>query len=189
MKINKTAIFGVFMTIFCSLSCSKVNTNQEAILIPNGDFENWNLNSLQNWESNSCPLCLPAYESHVIKQEPNAYHGAYAAKFIYNSVYMAWAQNKFSIQHHPSILTSYVKCDLFGADTVSIKIKLFYNGVTVDSGQWLGTSSIAGYTKIDIPITQNFSKADTAVIRIEGGHEFDFANKTTDFWIDYLTLQ
>jgi hypothetical protein len=189
MKSRKAAIYIVFISISGFVSCAKDNTNLEKITIPNGDFESWNLNSLQNWETNSCPLCLPAYDTYIVKQESDSYHGQYAAKFIYNNVYTAWAQNKFSIPNHPSNMTSYVKCDLYGADTVSIKINLFYNRVIVDSGQWLGTSSITSYNKINIAITQNSSKVDTALIRIEGGHTFDYPDKSTEFWVDYLTLQ
>ena len=86
-------------------------------------------------------------------------------------------------------MASYVRCDLFGMDTVSITIKLFDHGVLVDSGQWLGTSSIANYKEIDIPITQNSANADTALIKIEGGHEFDSADKYTTLWVDYLSLR
>jgi hypothetical protein len=189
MEMEKLKIFIVLISVFGFLSCSKDNVNQQTILIPNGDFENWNTGWLQNWETNSCPPCVPPYDPYVIKQDSSAYHGQYAAKFIYNNVYAAWAQNKFSVPKHPSNLTSYVKCDLYGSDTVSIKIKLFYNGAIVDSGQWLGTSSIGNYKKIDIPITQNSSKVDTALIRIEGGHKLGYPNKNTEFWVDYLTLQ
>src|SRR6266487_2401835 len=196
MEMKKVKIFIVLISMSGFLSCAKDTRNQkiiipkdttnQKIIIANGDFENWNLGSLQNWETNSCPMCVPPYETYIIKQDSSAYHGQYAAKFIYNNVYTAWAQNKFSIPKHPSNLTSYVKCDLYGADTVSIKIKLFYNGSIVDSGEWLGTSSISNYKKIDITITQNSSKVDTALIRIEGGHKLGYPNKNTEFWIDYL---
>lgn len=188
MKTNKAIIVIVFISIFGFAGCAKSNTN-ETITIPNGDFENWRSNSLQNWETNSCPLCLPAFDTYVVKQVSDSYVGQYAAKFIYNNVYIAWAQNKFSIPHHPSNMTSYVKCDLYGTDTVSIKIKLFYHGALADSGQWLGTTSIAGYTRINIAITQNTSEVDSALIRIEGGHTFDYPDKSTGLWVDYLTLR
>ena len=188
MKINKASIGIVFILISCLLSCSREKRSRQTA-IPNGDFENWNSNSLQNWETNSCPLCVPAFETYIVQQETGAYHGKYAAKFIYNNVYTAWAQNKFPVQNHPSGMASYVRCDLFGMDTVSITIKLFDHGVLVDSGQWLGTSSIANYKEIDIPITQNSANADTALIKIEGGHEFDSADKYTTLWVDYLSLR
>ncbi len=101
------------------------NQAQQLIPIPNGDFENWNSLSLQNWKTNSCRLCTPPYETYIIKQDSDFYHGQFAAKFIYNNVYPAKAENKFSVPSHPSNLKAYVKFNLYGTDTVTYKINLF----------------------------------------------------------------
>lgn len=186
MKIFKTPI--LLPAIIALLSCNKDKTTQ-AITIPNGDFENWTTTPLpENWKTNSCPLCLPPFETYIVRQEASAYHGQFAAKFIYNSVYIAWAENKFYIPGHPSNLTAYVKCNLYGPDTVAIKIKLFHNSAVADSGYWLGTASTTGYMKISIPITQNASKVDSALIRIEGGQK-KVSGGSTEFCVDNLSFQ
>jgi len=72
---------------------------------------------------------------------------------------------------------------------VSIKIQLFNNAVIVDSGQWIGTSSIPNYTQIVIPITQYSSNVDSAMISIQGGHQIGYPDNDTEFWVDYLRLE
>jgi len=158
--------------------------------IPNADFEDWGpYNSLLDWKTNSCPLCVPAINTYTVQQVTDAWHGQFAAKFIYNGAYAATAENKFAVQGHPVSLTAYTKSTLYGADTVSIKITLFKNSAAVDGGEWLGTSSTANYTKITIPITQNSMQADSALISIKGGHKTNFVDKSTALWVDDLTLQ
>ena len=178
----KLMIFVSFIILL--FGCSKTDSPQEIILIPNGDFENWdNTPSLLNWQTNSCPLCVPPIDTYVVKQDANAYNGQFDAKFIYNNVYAAWATNKFSIPKHPSLLTGYVKCNLTGMDTIRINISLYKNMILVDSGNWIGNSSIANYTQLNIPITQNKPDADSALIRIEGGKKTG-----TVLWVDNLYL-
>lgn len=165
------------------------NQSQQIIPIPNGDFESWTNILPQNWNTNSCPFCAPSYETYIVQQDSNSFQGAFAAKFIYNNVYAAVAENKFSISTHPNNLTAFVKCNLFGADTVFIKIKVFNNSAAVDSGQWFGIASISNYSQINIPVSQNSSQADSAIISIQGGHQIGFPASNTEFWIDNLILQ
>src|SRR4029077_8481519 len=136
MKPGKLIIGIVFLTI--AISCSKQNNNAQVIVIPNGDFEDWGGGPLPSiWQTNSCPYCVPPFETYVVQQDSNAaYHGKYAAKFIYNNVFAAFARNRFPIPDHPSMLKAFVKCNMFGADTVLIKIVLFSHATVVDSGQW-----------------------------------------------------
>ena len=54
-------------------------------------------------------------------------------------------------------------------DTSIIHIDLFSGNNIIDSGNWYGTSSIANYTKVEIPITQTSSTPDSALIKIVGG--------------------
>ena len=174
-----------FVSIITLLvGCTKTNNPQEIIPIPNGDFENWdNSLTLLSWQANSCPLCVQAIERYIVIKDPNSYNGLFAAKFIYNNSFTAWAINNFSIPKHPSIMTGYVKSNMISMDTVRINISLYKNMVLVDSGSWVNVSSIANYTKIDIPISQNSSDADSALIRIEGGKKTG-----TEFWVDNLYL-
>ncbi|HEY8784498.1 MAG TPA: hypothetical protein VIM16_22925 [Mucilaginibacter sp.] len=188
MKTIKVLFFLIAIAVVAG--CKKDKTVRQNNPIPNGDFENWaNYNSLQDWKTNSCPLCVPAVNTYTVQQVTDAYHGKFAAKFIYNGVYAAMAENKFKIQSHPVSLTAFVKNNLYGTDTVTIKIKLFKDLVVIDSGQWVGTSSITNYTKITIPITQNSFQADSALIFIKGGDKSNYIDKSTEFWVDYMALQ
>ena len=50
------------------VSCSK-DKAIKSILIPNGDFENWNNLFLPyNWTTNSCPACVPAYKTYMFNR-------------------------------------------------------------------------------------------------------------------------
>jgi len=187
MKARKNII--ILIVFIAIAGCTKDRIGQSN-LIPNGDFESWSENLLlANWESNSCPFCDPPFETYIVQKDSSAYHGKFAAKFIYNNIYAAWAENKFSLSAHPLFLGGYVKCNLYGTDTVSVRIKLYMNKEVVDSGEWLGTSSIADYQHIDIPISQHSSQVDSALIRITGGHRTGPAGKNTEFWVDYLNLE
>lgn len=183
MKSIYPFIISISITFITSCNYDSVTSVNENI--PNGDFENWGATlRLLNWKTNSCPECVPSYETYIVQRESNSvYHGHYAALFVYNNVYPAWAENKFPIGFHPFNLTGYVRCNNAGSDSVYIKVKLFRNLAVVDSGQWIGTASIPNYDLITIPITQNATKVDSALIRIQGGH------RNTSFWVDYLTLK
>ena len=189
MKTIKTAVY-LIMAAFV-MGCHKKTDVQPTIPIPNGDFESWTgTERLQGWLSNSCPECMPPVETYIVQQDAGAYHGRYDAKFIYNNAYPAWAQNTFYIASHPVSLTAFVKSSILGADTVSIKIRLYKNTTEVDSGHWIGTTSITLFTKIVIPITQSSMQVDTAKILITGGH-VNSTNLATNtiLWVDYLGLQ
>src|SRR5437868_6311850 len=113
------------LLILTQIGCSKSHNTENIIPIPNGDFENWdNFPRLLNWQTNSCPICTPAFETYIVLKDANAYRGQFAAKFIYNNVYSSWANNNFAVSEHPSTLTAYVKCYLASSDTVRVKINL-----------------------------------------------------------------
>lgn len=186
MKIIR--IFILLSAIIALHSCKK-----EKVLpqynIPNGDFENWtDYGDLQSWiTDNSCFYCANPVLSIVVQQTSEASHGQYAAKFI-RGIRIATANNKFAISNHPSNLTGYVKCQLIANDTVLIRIRLFNNNSAIDSGQWIGTSSILKYKQLSIPITHNSLYADSALISIKGGNKMDTGLGVSILWIDYLSL-
>jgi len=177
----------ILISIIILSACTK--DNAKLIQIPNGDFESWTNLLPNNWVTNSCPYCLPAFETYIIQQDTPAYEGKYAAKFIYNNVYAATAENKFALSEHPDYLTANVKCNHFGNDTVSVKIKLLKNSIAVDSGQWLGTSTMINYIQIKIPISQTTTQVDSAVINIKGGNKIGLPANNTELWIDNLELK
>lgn len=159
-----------------------------SIPVPNGDFEMWSTQLPVAWETNSCPPCVPAYETYIVQQDTDAYQGQYAAKFIYNNVYPARAENHFSISRHPEELNAFVKCNLAANDSVHISVTLFHNNVAVDDGDWYGTTSITSYTQIQVPISQNAAQADSVSIVIEGGHINAYPFNNTELWIDAVSL-
>lgn len=191
MKTIKT--FLLLCIAFGITSCSKDADVQVPVqpqqTFPNHDFESWSGQLPSSWQTNSCPACVPAYETYIVQQDTMAYQGQFAAKFIYNNVYAAWAENTFSISSHPAHLAAYVKCNLAAGDSVLIRIRLFNNNVPVDSGEWYGTASIANYTQVVIPISQNSTQADMAKIYIEGGNVNASPGNNTELWVDELVVQ
>ncbi len=162
-------------------------------LIPNYDFENWNPYDYQGWflpdwtTNNS----YPTEPASVKPDSSNAYHGRYAMKLsnFYFKAY-ARAETKFPVNVHPLSLQAYVKCNLAPSDTVSIQIKLFFQGKETDSGAWFGTKSIDNYKQINIPTSQRSALADTALIEIRGGNYVmdNQPGKGSEFWVDYLSF-
>lgn len=179
---------------FVAISCSKDEIPpgpfqpQQNIPVPNGDFENWTAQLPDNWTTNSCPACVPTYETYIVQQDSSAYQGQFAAKFLYNNMYTAWAHNGFSVTSHPQQLSAYVKCHLAPTDSVLIRVKVFNNNIEVDNGEWYGTSSINNYSQIVIPISQNTLHADSVSIYIEGGRRGSFTCNNTEFWVDEVEL-
>jgi hypothetical protein len=172
----------ILITLFLC-SCKK-ETEQKIILIPNGDFELWdNLNSLLYWQTNSCPACDPPFETYIVQKVTDAYNGLFAAKFIYNNVYSSFANNKFSISSHPTHLTVYIKSNITMGDTVIIHIDLFSGKNIVDNGNWYGTSSTINYEKVEIPVSQNSTSVDSALIRIVGGKK-----QNTELFVDNVVF-
>jgi hypothetical protein len=182
MKAKALIIMMLFLLTFSS--CKKETANQQIIPIPNGDFEQWdNMPNLAIWKTNSCPACLPSYETYIIQKVTDAAHGHFAAKFIYNGVYSSYAKNKFSISAHPNLLTGYVKSSIASGDTAMICIDLFSGSNIVDNGNFYETSSNMNYRKIEIPISQTTANIDSAQILVVGGKK-----QNTELFVDNLIL-
>ena len=177
-------LFLSFTFLLTLSSCKKDTANSQIIPIPNGDFEDWNnMSNLLIWQTNSCPACVPPYETYIVQKVTDAYSGKFAAKFIYNNVYKSRADNKFPIAYHPSLLTGYVKSNITNGDTAVIHIDLFSGTNIADSGNWYGTSSIGNYKKVEIPISQTSSTVDSALITIVGGEK-----QNTVLYVDDLVF-
>jgi hypothetical protein len=157
----------------------------------NGDFENWHYGSWyyepDNWMSNN----YVQWTCGIDERDSDAYHGNFSIKLINydsSSACQAYAISKFPIPTHPFNLIAFQKCILADSDTVSIKVTLLNSGIEIDSGYWINTSSVLTFTQVTIPITQNSSLTDSAIIEIRGGSRLitnQFGNGT-QFWIDYL---
>jgi hypothetical protein len=184
MDMKAVNLFLALLTTLVLLSCKKETASQQIIPIPNGDLELWdNLPSLLYWQTNSCPVCDPPFETYIVQKVTDAYSGQFAAKFIYNNVYSSSANNKFSISSHPTMLSVYIKSKITSGDTVIISIDLLSGNIVVDFGYWHGTASTMNYEKIEIPISQNSTYADSAIIRITGGKK-----QNTELYTDNFIL-
>jgi hypothetical protein len=194
MKKIKTLLF--LSALLGLTACTKDKTNpapapsSPPLTIPNADFENWdNLPKLQTWKTNSCPVCVPPYETYVVQKDTAACYGQFSAKFIYNNVYSAIAENKFAASVHPSFLDACVKCNLSVSDSVFIRIEVLHAGVVTDQGEWYGTTSINNFIPVSIPVSQNSSQVDSVLITIRGGQKNAYPGNNTEFWVDNLSIR
>jgi len=173
-----------FLFILSFLSCKKHSSNRQIIPIPNGDFEQWDgMQNLAIWQTNSCPACVPPWETYIVQKATNVEHGQFAAKFIYNNVYSSLANNKFSVSLHPTLLTGYIKSKITSGDTATIHIDLYSKNNIVDSGNLFETNTNSNYRKVEISISQTSMIADSALIQIVGGKK-----QGTELTVDNLVL-
>ena len=178
------AMFLMVLLILSLAGCKKEAVQQQEIAIPNGDFEQWDsMPNLAIWKTNSCPACLPAYETYVVQKVDDAANGRFAARFIYNNVYSSSANNRFAISAHPTFLTGYVKSNIASGDTAIIHVDLLSGSRVVDVGTLSQTTSNSSYRKIKIPISQNSVYVDSAEVHIVGGKKQD-----TEIFLDNLVF-
>ncbi len=173
MKIIKISIL---IILFANLiSCKKTDTTTEQlIMIPNGNFELWTSEPVLNiWKTNSCPLCVPAYNTYTVEKDNEFQNGQFAAKFIFNNLFRSTAENKFYISEHPSLLRGFIKSNITNGDTAQIHIDLFSGNTIIDSGNLFETSTNNIYRQIEIPISQNGTNIDSASINISGGKKLN----------------
>jgi len=169
---------------FALSSCLKHDANRQFIDVPNGDFELWDDQpKLFTWETNSCPLCVPAFETYIVKKETEAASGKFAAKFTYNGVYRSLARNKFAIPMHPGDLRVFIRSNISTGDTATITIDIFSGNSIVDNGSYSETLSTSHYKQIVIPISQSRTAADSALVTIIGGNKGN-----TFLYVDNLIL-
>ncbi len=186
--MKKTFLLIILIAIVALQSCKKGAPGPQ-FTIPNSDFENWTSDDyLQDWTSNSCPACVPPFETYIVQKTTEAYHGRYAANLVYNGVYAAYISNKFAVTGHPSALSGYAKCQLYGDDTVSVKVRVYNANVVVDSGQWLSTASLSSYKPFTVNLTHSSAHADSVLILIKGGNKMDSNHNGSALWVDYLSL-
>jgi hypothetical protein len=139
--------------------------------IPNGNFENWTVDIFDNhnpydWETSNAD-----WQGEKITNAPG-YLGLWALKTInYFTTNSPYAKCRFPVSNHPSNLTAYVKTTYSEMDSVKIEIIIYYNGLTVDSGEWINTSfsPITSWIPVSISISRFNANADSAEIRITGG--------------------
>ena len=148
--------------------------------IPNAGFENWTdiggwYVNPDNWQTSNAQLSCSG-----VNKDSNSYQGNFAAQILTLGC-AGWAQTQFPLTTHPLNLYCYVRISLTGIDTVSIRIELLNNGNVADNGLWTDTTNIAGFTLITIPITQNASVIDSAIIYMQSGN-----NSGTELIVDSM---
>lgn len=182
MKIN--LVYIALSISILAIGCQKEVRTDLIIPVPNGDFEAWDARPVPDkWTTNSCPECLPAFETYIVRKSADAQTGTSAAGFIYNNVYPSYAFNKFEIDHHPDVLTGHIKSYITAGDTAAIHIDIYSGNNITDSGHYTETFSHTSYVKIEIPITQASAQADSAFIKITGGKK-----EGTEIIVDNLVL-
>lgn len=170
--------------------------------IPNNDFENWDNQPVPlQWETNSHPLTLPAFNPYIVVRDTDRYSGNFCANLIGNGVFHSWARTTFPISHHPLSLSLYYKLSFppcvndlgyFQQDTVSVLVEILQNGNRVDSGyvEFKGGSNFI-WSPLNIPVSNNNPQFDSCRITITGGKIYGgcgFAAAATEFKIDHLSL-
>jgi hypothetical protein len=169
---------------------STPSTTPTQIPVPNADFENWDqMIRPLSWQANGCPLCQGApFDEYVVRQDSETvYHGKYSVQLYNNFNFQAYVKTKFATILHPTYLQAYVKDTMLStADSVLIKVDVYYQKQHVDSGLWQGTAAIKNYTQLRIPISQNSTHADTTIITIHG--QVPGRLYSSSFWVDDLSL-
>lgn len=155
--------------------------------IPNPDFENWNFfgwfANPDEWNTNNMQIT-----SSVVKPDSDAYTGVYSMQLYNYGTLKPVAWTQFALATNISAVTAYVKLNPVTDDTVSIKVREFYNGILVDSGEWKGYTYIAGYTPVTVAVSQNNNNIDTVEIEISGGNHTNVVMTGTEFKVDHLQL-
>jgi hypothetical protein len=171
--------------------------------IPNSGMEFWdNQPVLLQWQTNSRPLTAPAWNPYVIVKDTDKYSGSFAADFIGNGVFHAWAKTTFAIAQRPASLGFYYKY-LFAPcvndngfaqqDTISVRVEILKDTTVVDSGYWdLHVSGFTpNYLHAVVPITQTGGTFDSCRITITGGIILGgcgIVAASTEFKVDQLEL-
>lgn len=188
----KAILFSLALCISVLSSCKDDDNNPipAVFTVPNGDMELWDSAPLPlSWTTNSCPMCLSPYEQYIVRMDTASQHDSLAALLIYNNMYPAWMENRFAVPAHPQSVSAWVKLLASPTDSVIIQVSVIDNNTVVDGGVWYGTGNINTYTEINIPISQNSSSADSAVIYIQGGKVGSLIGFNTMLWVDNVTMQ
>lgn len=156
--------------------------------IPNPSFENWiNVGGWfdipSGWSANNSQII-----TSVVAPDSDAYSGSLAMHLQNVTTIRPAASTQFPIVSNIISLTAYVKLSLIINDTVKIKVLELSNGLVVDSGEWLGLSDIQNYSPITIPVSQNNTTIDSAIIEISGGNQTNLIFESTVFLVDDLSL-
>jgi len=154
--------------------------------IPNAGFENWTTSvwgydNPDNWETSNAQLACSE-----IKKDSNFYQGNFAAQIL-TIACAGWAQIQFPITTHPLNLNCYVRTSLIGTDTVLIRIELLKNGNIVDNGLWTNTTNIDSFALITIPITQNASIIDSALVYMQSGNNSGTELIADNLYFDFIS--
>ena len=180
----KVLILSLSCLVIMLNSCKKSDSIQSGMPIPNGDFETWDNNpSPAVWQTNSCPLCVPPFETYIVQRITDRESGSFAAKFIFNGVYKSYAQQKFKVESNPTVLTFYSKSQITNGDTAIVFCRLTQKSNVIDSAIIYFTSTVNTYTYSRLPLKLNSIQADSVFVRIEGGHK-----NGTEFTVDNVRI-
>lgn len=166
----------------------------KAQIIPNGNFENWtlqsNINTADNWQGSALQPCFPT--SPI--QTTDAVNGNYAILFETTTcggglgVIGGNIAVIFPISSNPGYLNGYYKSARTGTGAAEISIRLTNGFTTIGTAQLQINANASTYTPFSIPITYTSTLiADEAGIWLSSDV---LSNKVlgNKLWIDSLSF-
>lgn len=139
--------------------------------IPNSGFERWySLSWYYNpagWQTNNTSI-MPT----TVEPDSDSYSGNLAMRLINSGGLVPEASVGFHVQQHPLTLSGFVRNQILTNDSAHLSVKLYLHHQLIDSGTFAFYGGINPfYHSFAIPISQNFTSADSCEIRIFGGQQ------------------
>lgn len=154
--------------------------------VPNSDFENWTFYGWfynpDYWSTNNNQI-----QATFVSPDSDAYNGMLAMKLYNHNNIRPVAKTTFPVSSKVSSIDFYARLNLINNDTVWALVKVYENGIVVDTGNWFGTTSINNYTLINVPVSQNSVNADSVEIEFKGGNQTNLIFEGTSFTVDGIT--
>ncbi|MCY7409176.1 MAG: T9SS type A sorting domain-containing protein [Chitinophagales bacterium] len=136
--------------------------------IPNADFELWDptdsFDVPSSWTVNNFGVA----NSKTYKQE-DAYSGSYSVSLYMPTKNRIYLSTGFNIDYHPHVLNGWYHGFVLSIwDSLLVKVILYNNKISVDSGLWLfDQSSVSDWSPFVVDISQNSAVADSASISVQ----------------------
>lgn len=117
-------------------------------IIPNAGFEQWDVTPgwiwmPQSWRTNNIP------DFGFVNRNSDAYEGLYSAWIGPGGL----CEINIVTSVHPMSLEAYVQTKFWGADTLDVKLFLYQDGITIDSGFWRCSEPLEEWTRIEVPVS------------------------------------
>ncbi len=175
--MKKLLLIGVLVWLTCTNSTAQV---------PNSDFENWTFYGWfynpDYWSTNNNQI-----QATFVSPDSDAYNGILAMKLYNHNNIRPVAKTTFPVSSTVSSVDFYARLNIITNDTVWALIKVYENGIVVDTGSWFSATSINTYTLINVPVSQKSANADSVEIEFKGGNQTNLIFEGTSFTVDRIT--